>query len=125
MSRVNESDARTYRPRLEAGVRLGTMEHIPADNFILSADAPTVQIMNPAGAIDVLMPPSNAANKGLLFIIMNVSANTITLKTDGDAAFTQAIAVAAQQTSYVICTGSATAASGWRAQTAAGTQTSP
>lgn len=114
MSRVNESDARTYRARTEAGWRLGQLEYVPADNWPLPADAPTHIILNPAGAVDVLMPPSNAANKGLVFLITNISANTITLKTDGDAAFTTAIVLAAMESCWVVCTGHATAALGWR-----------
>lgn len=114
-----------YDPLIRRGFRLAAATIIPADNYVLDANAPPLLLMNPAGAVDVLMPTSNAARQGLTFHIVNLSANTITLKTDGDAAFTAAIAIASTQMAVVICSGSATQAIGWRAMTAAATQTSP
>jgi|SRR5262245_3199467 len=123
--RVNLENVKTRDMRVGSGYIMDSAEFVPTDNYVLTDQHPTLLLMNPAGAIDVLMPTSNAARKGLTFIIVNLSANTITLKTDGDAAFTAAIAIATTQMSIVVCTGSATQALGWRGHTAAGTQTSP
>jgi len=112
---MNHEDNRFEDPRIMQGLRFGAMEFVPADNYVISPDAPTLLIMAPAGAIDVLMPASTPERRGLTFIIMNASANIITAKTSADAAFTVAIAIAANTSAIVTCTGSATAASGWRA----------
>ena len=111
--RVNIEDAKLYGCRLESGVRYGVASLVPADNHVLDPDSPFVLFLNPAGAVDILMPESNAANKGLSFILSNVSANAITLKTNLDAAFTTAIVLAGGETTQVICTGEATVL-GWR-----------
>lgn len=125
MSRMNMEDVRFRNCRVAKGRYHESATFVPADNFVLTIDHPPLLFLNPAGAIDVLMPTSNAARQGLRFTIVNLSANTITLKTDGDAAFTAAIAIVSTQMAEVVCTGSATQAAGWRAMTAAGTQTSP
>lgn len=113
--RTNQEDARQYDPIIEKGWKLRKMSLVPADNFALDINAPPYVELNPAGAIDVLMPTSNAARAGTTFLISNISANTITLKTDGDAAFTTAIVLATMENALVFCTGSATQALGWRA----------
>ena len=100
---------------LHQGVKAKIQRLVPADNFVMDEDSPFYSIMAPAGAIDVLLPASNAANEGLMFLISNNSANAITFKTSGDAAFTTAIVLAANETTLLICTGDATAALGWRA----------
>jgi hypothetical protein len=123
--RTNIEAARFRDCRWGKGQYMESATFVPADNFVLTIDHPPLLFLNPAGAIDVLMPTSNAARQGLRFTIVNLSANTITLKTDGDAAFTAAIAITTGQMTEVVCTGSATQAAGWRAMTAAGTQTSP
>lgn len=117
MTRVILENNPIFDPVIEKGWRLRAADVIPADNFPLPADGPPLWFMTPAGAVDVLMPTSTAARKGLMFIINNLSANTITLKTDGDAAFTTAIVIATTETAVVFCTGSATQALGWRAFT--------
>jgi hypothetical protein len=125
MGRMNIEGARMRDIRIGKGLTMESATFVPADNFVLTVDHPSLLFLNPAGAIDVLMPTSSAARQGLRYTIVNLSANTITLKTDGDAAFTAAIAIASTQMCEVVCTGSATQAVGWRAMTAAGTQTSP
>jgi hypothetical protein len=115
MARANQEDNRFVNPYIEKGLRLAVQEWVPADNAVIDVNMPPLLIMNPAGAIDILMPVSNAANKGLTFFMSNPSANAITLKTSGDAAFTTAIVLAAGESAWVFCTGSATAALGWRA----------
>lgn len=114
MSRMNFEDSKMYRCRVESGWYLASAEFVPADNFPITEDMPPMLILNPAGAIDVLMPASTPARKGLTFFLCNPSANAITLKTDGDAAFTTAIVLAAGENTIVTCTGSPTAALGWR-----------
>ena len=113
--RTNMEGMRMADFLVERGWRLASQEWVPADNAVIDANMPPLLIMAPAGAIDILMPVSNAANKGLTFLMMNNSANAITLKTSADAAFTTAIVLAANETTLVTCTGSATAALGWRA----------
>ena len=125
MARINLDDVKIVGGRHGAGKTFESMTFVNADNAVLSANAPPLVFLNPAGAVDLLMPTSNAARQGLMFIIVNLSANTVTLKTDGDAAFTAAIAIAATQMAIVVCTGSSTQVVGWRAMVAAGTQTSP
>jgi hypothetical protein len=71
--------------------------------------------MNPAGAINVLMPTSSAVRRGLFFVIVNLSANIITLQTDGGAGFTTAITVPATGATRVVCTGDTSQVLGWRA----------
>lgn len=115
MSRLNIEGNRLADFVIERGLRLRSQEWVPADNAVIDANMPPLLIMAPAGAIDILMPVSNDANKGLTFLMVNNSANAITLKTSADAAFTTAIVLAANETTLVVCTGSATAALGWRA----------
>lgn len=100
---------------IERGQRLASINVIPVDNHAFDINYPPLVIMAPAGAIDVLMPVSNDANKGRWFIIQNASGNAITLKTSADAAFTTAIVLAANESTLVWCTGNATAALGWAA----------
>lgn len=97
------------------GYQLASATLVPADNYPLSANAPPLLFLNPAGAVDVLMPTSTSARKGLVFIFVNLSGNVITLKTDADAAFTTAITVAATSTTRVVCTGDTSQVLGWRA----------
>jgi hypothetical protein len=123
--RTNLEDNKARDIRLGPGLVFESMDLVPADNFALDAQSPPLVFLNPAGAIDVLLPTSTAARKGLTFIVVNQSANAITFKTDGDAAFTQAIVAAAGQITILVCTGSATQVVGWRGHSAAATQTSP
>lgn len=115
MSRVNLEGNRLADFVIERGFRLGSKEWVPADNEVITVNDPPLLIMAPAGAIDILMPAATATIKGLTFLMMNNSANAITLKTSADAAFTTAIVLAANESTLVTCTGSATAALGWRA----------
>lgn len=114
MSHINLFGQLLFDAKIVKGLKFEVNEYVPADNWALPVDSPTMLFLNPAGAVDVLMPAA-AGNKGLVFIICNISANAITLKTSGDAAFTTAIVVGANECTMVICTGSATAALGWRA----------
>lgn len=114
MARTNMEGARTRDFIYGPGFRFANAELVPADNYQLTDQHPPLLFMNPAGAIDVLMPTSTAARKGLMFIIVNLSASTITLKTDGDAAFATAISIATATSARVVCTGNATQNLGWR-----------
>lgn len=109
-----------FDPVLKKGLKLGSLEYIPATGWALPADSPPLVILNPAGAVNVLLPTSTPARKGLMFMISNPSAFTVTLQTDGGAGFTTAIVLATLETAWVYCTGSATQAVGWR-----GTATAP
>jgi hypothetical protein len=113
--RQNLFDSELTDTIFRKGSALKKVSLVPADNFALPADAPPYVELNPAGAVDVLMPTSNADREGLFFLISNISAYTITLKTDGDNAFTTAISLATMESTIVFCTGSATQALGWRA----------
>jgi hypothetical protein len=107
-------DIRLRNCRIAKGFYLESATFVPADNFPITVDHPPLLFLNPAGAIDVLMPTSNAARQGLTFFVFNISGSTITFKTDGDAAFTTAIALATTQNCILVCTGSTTQAIGWR-----------
>lgn len=113
--RSNLEDNKLYNPFIQSGLRLASMECTAADNFVIDEDSPPLIILDAAGAIDVLLPAATAALKGLTFIIMNISTSTMTIKSSGDAGFTTAIVLATLENTIVICTGSATAAIGWRA----------
>lgn len=123
--RTNIENARFRDCRWGKGFIMESMTYIPASGFVLPPDAPPLIFLNPAGAVNILMPTSSVTQQGKRFTIVNLSANTITLQTDGGAAFTAAIAIASTQMTEVVCTGSATQALGWRGMTAAATQTSP
>lgn len=113
--RSNQEDVKISDPRFKRGFRLEKVSLVPADNHVFDINYPPYVELNPAGAVDVLMPTSTAARAGLCFLISNISASTITLKTDGDAAFTTAISLATLENTLVFCTGSTTQAIGWRA----------
>ena len=125
MGRMNIEDPKIYDPFFQKGFRFQSQFWAPVTAEVLDPNAPTLLIMNPAGAINVKMPTLNADRKGLAFYVINVSASAITLQTDGGAGFTSAIVIAAGQSGWVVCTGNATQAIGWFAHVAAGTQTSP
>lgn len=114
MGRMNMEGARLRDMLHCAGFQYQSTEWVPADNYALPIDAPPLLFPNPAGAIDILMPTSTVARKGKVFIFVNLSANIITLKTDGDAAFTTAITVAATAAQRVVCTGNTSQVLGWR-----------
>lgn len=115
MSRQNLSDNKLYDPRIQRGWRLEKQVWIPADNAVFDINFNSYIELDPAGAVDILMPESTAARAGICFLLSNISANTVTLKTNGDAAFTTAISIATLENTLVFCTGSATQAIGWRA----------
>lgn len=115
MSRVNLENNKAYELRIESWLQLASMNFVPADNAVIDPDSPPFIMLDPAGAVDVLLPESTEARKGLMFLIANISANAITFKSSGDAAFTTAIVLAANETTWIVCTGSATPALGWRA----------
>lgn len=119
MSHVNKFSGLLFNSIIGAGCRFQSAKYVPADNWALPIDSPPLLILTPAGAVDVLMPAVTADMIGKFFIISNDSASAITLKTSGDAAFTTAIVIAAGETTLVFCTGSATAALGWRAMATA------
>lgn len=101
---------------INSGFKLGQMDFVPTDNFALTPDMPPVLRMTPGAAIDILMPASTEATKGLVFFLHNIGAGgVITLKTSADAAFSPAITIAVSGGWVMVqCTGSATAASGWK-----------
>jgi hypothetical protein len=123
--RTTLEDNGLFAPRVKNKLTLEALEFVAADNFPVNVEMPSLLLLAPAGAIDVLMPTSTQARKGLSYVIVNTGAGTITLKTDGDAAFTQAIAITTAQMALVVCTGNTSQVLGWRAMVAAGTQTSP
>src|SRR5262245_34936172 len=113
MSRINLEGLRTRDIRHGPGFQFQSERSTQADNFVLDINSPPVIFLSPGGAIDVLMPTSSAARTGIIFIFVNLSGSVVTLKTDGDAAFTTAVTVAANAATRVICTGSTTQALGW------------
>lgn len=115
MSRNRDDDVRSWNPRIVRGFRFEKITIVPADNHIWDINYPPYVELNPAGAVDILMPAGAAANAGIMFLMSNISAFTITLKTTGDAAFTTAIVLLTIENTIVFCTGSTTEALAWRA----------
>lgn len=113
--RVQLEDNDILNPFIRQGFRFNTATIIPATGFVVDQNMPTFLDMTPAGAINVLMPPSSQAIKGLVFIFTNFGAGgVITLQTSGGAAFATAITVAISGgVTRVRCTGSPTANLGW------------
>lgn len=109
-------DCTLQDPRIKSGLKLAMVDLVPADNFVITADMPTVLRCTPAGAIDMLLPASNEKNRGLVFIVVNIGAGgIITLKASDDTAFSPTITTAVSGGwSAVICTGSSTVNTGWR-----------
>lgn len=115
MSRINLEGLRARDIRHGPGFQYQSMTITNADNYQLDINAPTLIFLNPAGAVDLLMPDSTALRKGIIFIFVNLSGNVVTLKTSADAAFTTAITVAATSATRVVCTGDTSLVLGWRA----------
>lgn len=114
--RNNHDDALLNRPVIEAGLRLRAMHMVPADNQVMDKGMPPWWVLNPAGNVDILMPAVTPDMDGLMFFITNISANTITLKTAADAAFTTAIVLATMESTWVAADGTAaTQPVAWRA----------
>ncbi len=116
MSRVNSEDARIQDEFLVSGWKMARLETIPANGFVISKDMPPILDLTPAGAINVLMPASNAQTYGLCFLIKNTGAGgIITLQTSGGAAFATAITIPVSNGWVLVqCTGSPTANLGWK-----------
>lgn len=113
--RQQGEDNNLFNPLIMQGFRLNTADIIPPNGFVVDANMPPILSMTPAGAVNVLMPTSTPARKGLCFIIANNGAGgVVTLQTDGGAGFTTAITVAINGGAVrVRCTGLATQALGW------------
>lgn len=113
--RANLEDNRAKYLRVD-NLILGNADFAPATGYQLTPDSPSTLFVNPAGAVNVRLPPSSgvgAAKKGQTFIFVNRSGNVVTLQTSAGAGFTTAITVAANAATRVICTGDSTAATGW------------
>lgn len=116
MSRVNLDDNRIQDALHPSGFKMGQMDLVPTDNYVLTKSHPPVLRMTPAGAIDVLLPASTDETRGMVFWIHNIGAGgVITLKTSGDVALSPAITIAVSGGWVMVqCTGSATANAGWK-----------
>lgn len=114
MSRNRFDDPRMWNPRIVRGFRLEKITIVAADNHVFSIDYPPYVELNPAGAIDVLMPAGAVANAGICFLISNISGSTITIKSSTDVAFTTTIVLLTIENTIVFCTGSTTEALAWR-----------
>jgi hypothetical protein len=100
---------------IERGFNLKAVTWVPTSGQAIDANFAPVIFLNAAGAVNILMPTSTPARAGLTFFLQNISGTTVTLQTDGGAAFTTAIAIATLKGAVVTCTGSTTQALGWRA----------
>lgn len=100
---------------VERGFQLQKMSWVPADNAVFDLNFPPYVELNPAGAVDVLLPAGAAAQAGKCWLLSNISASTVTFKTVADNAFTTAIALATLENTLLFCTGSTTEAIAWRA----------
>lgn len=115
MSKINLEFNRLFKTVVEAGWRLKPKVWVPASGDAIGTDDPPLQIMAPAGAVNVKLPASDSTTQGLMFMLVNNSANAITMQTSGGAGFTTAIVLAANESTLAVCTGNATAALGWQA----------
>jgi hypothetical protein len=116
MSRINLDDNRTYGMTLGPKTKFANEQAIQTTGQVIDVGSPPVIFLTPAGAINLLLPPSSgvgAAAKGQVFIFVNLSGNVVTLQTSAGGAFTTAVTVAANGATRVICTGSAVAGLGW------------
>jgi hypothetical protein len=68
---------------------------LPADNYQITKDHPTVLNIDPDGAKDVLLPALDEETKNLVFFIKNWAggAEDITIKTSADAALSPSIVI--------------------------------
>lgn len=115
MSRNRFDDPRMWNPRVVRGFRLEKMTLVNADNALFDINYPPYVELNPAGAVDLLMPAGAAANAGICFLLSNISGSTITVKSSTDVAFTTTIILLTIENTIVFCTGSTTEALAWRA----------
>jgi hypothetical protein len=106
---------RSWYAQFATYVQLEQMKWIPADNAVWDMDFPPYVELNPAGAVDILLPAQTLQDAGKMWLVSNISASTVTFKSAGDAAFTTAIVLATLENTFIFSTGSATAAIGWRA----------
>ena len=118
MSRINLDDNRTWGMTLGPKSVWGNEQAVQTTGQAISVNSPPMIFLAPAGAISLLLPPSDpavagAARKGQFFIFVNLSANIVTLQTSGAAGFATAVTVAANAATRVVCTGSTTANLGW------------
>jgi hypothetical protein len=114
MTRVNLNDNQLSDPCIKRGLRLAKTSWAPLTGAAMSDQMTPYVELNPAGAVTILMPTSTPARTGLMFLLSNISAATVTVNTDTNVAFTTAIALTTGQSCWVICTGSTTPALGWR-----------
>lgn len=120
MSRVNLEDNRIWHARMDGGMKLGSLIIAPATGYVLDStpsnqpiNCPPMIFMNPAGAVNVRLPTSTEIRRGTVLIFANLSGNVVTFQTDGGAAFTTAVTLAANGGTRVVCTGNTNQALGW------------
>lgn len=113
MSRINLEGLRTRDIRHGPGFVFLNGILTPATGYQITIDHPPVLFMNPAGAVNVLMPTSDQVRRGTIFIIVNLSGNVITFQTSAGAAFTTALTAAANASARLICTGNTSQPLGW------------
>lgn len=114
-TRMNLDDNKAQGLRIGRKWRLEKQTWVPADNAVIDINMPPYLEVNPAGNVNLLLPAGAAANAGIMFLISNISANTVTLQSSAGAGFTTAIVLATLENTIVFCTGSTTAALSWRA----------
>lgn len=113
--RQRTDNTRQWYSQFATNLQLEKLTLVPADNHVFSLNYPPYVEMNPAGAVDILLPNVTAQDAGKMWLVSNISASTITFKTAADAAFTTAIVLATLENTIIFATGSTTAALGWRA----------
>ena len=120
MSRINLEDNRLWRAKIDGGLKFTTATLVPATGYVLDGtpsnlpiNTPSMFFMNPAGAVNVRLPTSSQIRAGTVIIFVNLSGNVVTFQTDGGAAFTTAVTLAANGATRVVCTGNTTQALGW------------
>jgi hypothetical protein len=115
MSRQNLDGQRQSNQLVGPGFQFQNETFINANGVAVDPNSPPMIFLNPAGAVNLLLPTSTLARKGLAFIFINLSGNIVTLQTDGGAGFTTAVTVPATGATRVVCTGDSSQVLGWRA----------
>jgi hypothetical protein len=113
MGRMNIEDPKARGFRGGGGFLFEGMDFVPVGSYTITDKHPPYIRLAPAGAVNVLMPTSTPAKKGMIFIVKNAGAGALTFQTDGGAGFTVALTAATTVLVRLICTGSTTQAAGW------------
>ena len=122
MTRPTIQNADEFDPTIWRGLKLGVDQIGNVANQVIVAGHPSMLIITPTAAQNVLLPLESTA-KGMLFIMANASAGAfaLTLQTSlGAGLGFGGVVLAQNEAALLFCDGLA-----WRGITAAGVMTAP